>query len=188
MFIDWSYATTEQRKALFKVAKSVATTTPLTIERFLNKALGITGDPEWGDFANIRNGKLARDKCQRLYKYFAEHHYHHAQMHDAALFPRRLIRDVGAYIEKSAHKERLRVILEDQALELVKRKVNRPDDVIHIRPEQGFYFEQDAVQSGYALAYQFYQGECTTPPLPWPSIAPPITPTLAAPIFHGSIA
>jgi len=66
MSISWTQATVEQRKALYKVAKSVAATTHLTLERFLNKALGIVGDPEWGDLANIRNGKLAREKCQTL--------------------------------------------------------------------------------------------------------------------------
>ncbi|WP_282078663.1 hypothetical protein [Epibacterium ulvae] len=164
MSVNWLQSTTEQRKALYKVAKSVATTTPLTLERFLNKALGITGDPEWGDLANIRNGKLAREKCQTLYDYLAKHHYEHAQTQDAELFPRRLISDVGAYIEANAHKGRLRIVLQDQALELVKRKANRPDGVVHIRPEQGFFFELNAVQSGYALAYQFYQG--TYHPLP----------------------
>lgn len=165
MSVNWLQSTTEQRKALYKVAKSTATTTPLTLERFLNKALGITGDPEWGDLANIRNGKLARDKCQTLYDYLAQHHYEHAQTQDTELFPRRLISDVGVYIEANAHKGRLRIILEDQALELVKRKANRPDDAVHIRPEQGFYFELDAVQSGYALAYQFYQGKYYPLPL-----------------------
>jgi len=38
MSVNWLQSTTEQRKALYKVAKSVATTTPLTLERFLNKA------------------------------------------------------------------------------------------------------------------------------------------------------
>jgi hypothetical protein len=74
MSVNWLQATTEQRKALYKVAKSIATTTPLTLEQFLNKALGITVSHEWGDLANIRNGKLAREKCQTLYDYLAEHH------------------------------------------------------------------------------------------------------------------
>lgn len=165
MSVNWSQATTEQRKALYKVAKSIAATTPLTLERFLNKALGVTGDPEWGDLANIRNGKLAREKCQTLHDYLAKHHYEHAQTQDAELFPRRLISDVGAYIEANAHKDRLRIVLDDQALELVKRKASRPYDVVHIRPEQGFYFELDAVQAGYALAYQFYQGQYHPIPL-----------------------
>lgn len=118
----------------------------------MNKALGITGDPKWGDLANVRNGKLAREKCQTLYDYLAEHHYEHVQTQDAELFPRRLISDVGAYIEKNTQKGRLRVVLEDQALELVKRKASKPDAAIQIGPEQGFYFELDAVQSDYALA------------------------------------
>ncbi|UWR77114.1 hypothetical protein K4L04_03910 [Phaeobacter inhibens] len=159
MSIEWSQASAEQRKSLYKVAKAVAATTPLTLERFLNKALGISGDPEWGDLANVRNGRLARDKCQALYGYLAEHHYDHAQKQDADLFPQRLIRDVEAFFDKAAHKSRLRVVLADQDLDLVKRRGQKPKADVSVMLGEEFYFELDAASSGFAAAFQGYQGK-----------------------------
>ncbi|MQY43157.1 hypothetical protein GG681_10945 [Epibacterium sp. SM1969] len=158
MRIDWSQSSIAERKALAKVTKDVAATTPLSLKKFLNKALGISGDAEWGDLANFRNGKMSRGKSKMLYAYLAKHHYDQAQKLNADLFPWREIHDVEAFIDSHAQKGKLRVVVEDTSLSLVKRKSQRRHIDCYVRPGQGFCFELDTAKSGFVAAFQGYKG------------------------------
>ncbi|WP_226550415.1 hypothetical protein [Celeribacter naphthalenivorans] len=162
---DWSKASNAERKKLFSVTKAIASATGTALEVLLNTALGQPSDHDWGDMANLRNGKLAREKSQKLYDYLAEHHYELAQKTNETLFPFRVVRDVEAYITEAAHQGRLHVVPTTDELGLVKRKRQHlpPDAVLELG--ESFCLELDAINPGFAVAFQGYKGEWHPLPL-----------------------
>lgn len=163
--VDWGNADNAERKALFKAVQAVASAINIDVEVLLNTALGQPSDHNWGDKRNLRNGKLAREKSQKLYDYLAEHHYELAQKADETLFLYRVVRDVEAYIAEVAHEGRLRIVPMTEELGLVKRKSQRlpPDAVLKLG--ESFCLELDAINPGFAVAFQGYKKEWHPLPL-----------------------
>jgi len=163
--VDWSKASNAERKKLFFVTKDIASATDTTLEVLLNTALGQPSDHDWSDMANLRNGKLAREKSQKLYDYLAEHHYELAQKASQTLFPFRVIRDIAAHIAEAANKDRLHIVPMTEELGLVKRKSKHlpPDAVLKLG--ESFCLELDAINPGFAVAFQGYKGNWHPLPL-----------------------
>lgn len=160
--VDWSRADNEERKALFKATKYVAKASGMPWQNFINTALGTNKD--W-DSSNLYNGKLDREFSQTLYDYLAEHHYELAQKANETLFPYRVVRDIEAYIAEAAHHGRLHIVPMTDELGLVKRKSQHlpPDAVLKL--DESFCLELDAINSGFAVAFQGYKGNWHPLPL-----------------------
>ncbi|TNE43069.1 MAG: hypothetical protein EP341_11585 [Sphingomonadales bacterium] len=163
--IDWQRASHEDRKRLYKALVAISSRLDVHTDDVLNAALGLPDDYFWADKSNLRQGKLDRDKSQMLYRYLADEYYALAQEVDEELFPYREIRDVDAYLAKVSLAGRLRILVADQVMGLVRRKGRSVPPDATLKLGQDFCFELDAVKAGFAVAFQGYQNEWHALPL-----------------------
>lgn len=114
---------------------------------------------------NFRRGAIARSKAKLIGAWIEKHHGDTAHTIAADLFPKVETTNWNVLIPQIAVKDRLRVIRTQNDAGIVQRSDNERQIHETIKLGEGFHFELESNQDGFAIAYQGYRSEWYPLPL-----------------------
>lgn len=162
---NWKTATKSERSALYHVARAIADTTNLSVEAIMEQAFGHKLMVGTDYLSNFRSGAIGRPKAKLIHAWIAEHHAETAYAVDPKLFPKLNTDAWGQYLETHAILGKLRIARFDKTMGLVQRKASQPKPEEVLKLGEEFCFHLDSEISGYAVAFQEYDGVMHSLPL-----------------------
>lgn len=155
---NWKSATKVDRAALYRVARTVADTTNMSVEAIMEKAFGHKLMVGTDYLSNFRSGAIGRPKAKLVHAWIAEHHAETAHAIDPRLFPKPHTNAWNDYLGKQALQGKLSIARFDTSMDLVQRKRSqpKPEEMLKLGEEFCFYLDNDIV--GHAVAFQIYKG------------------------------
>lgn len=162
---NWKTATKSERSALYHVARAIADTTNLSVEAIMEQAFGHKLMVGTDYLSNFRSGAIGRPKAKLIHAWIAEHHAETAYAVDPKLFPKLNTNAWDRYLETHAIHGKLRIARFDRLMGLVQRKASQPKPEEVLKLGEEFCFHLDSEISGYAVAFQEYDGNLH--PLPF---------------------
>lgn len=165
MDIDWLKASKTERAALYRVTRAVALASDQSVEGIIEQAVGRTLTTGVDYLSNFRQGKIARAKAKLIYAWIAKHHIDTANVIAPDMFPVSSLSAWGQYLDEHAIFGKLRIRRFDKTMGLVQRKASQPKPEEVLKLGEEFCFHLDSEISGYAVAFQEYDGVIHSLPL-----------------------
>lgn len=163
--IDWLKATEDERKRLYVATRAVADASGLSVEEIMDAALGRKALMGTDYMSTFRRGKIRRSYAKLIHGWIAENHIQIANQIAPDLFVIPNTDAWGRYLETNAIHGKLRIARFDKTMGLVQRKASQPKPEEVLKLGEEFCFHLDSDISGYAVAFQEYEGKLHPLPL-----------------------
>lgn len=163
--IDWLKASKDQRAKLYVILRAISDLTGQSMEILMEEALGYKLLVGADYLRNFRRGAIAKSKAKLIAAWIEEHHPDTAHTIAPDLFLESKTADWNELIPQVAIKDRLRIIRTQKDAGLIQRSDHECLIQETIKLGEGFHFELESNQDGFAIAYQGYQGQWYPLPL-----------------------
>lgn len=163
--IDWLKATEDERKRLYVATRAVADASDLSVEEIIDAALGRKALMGTDYMSTFRRGKIRRSYAKLIHGWVTENHIQIANYIAPDLFALPNTDVWDRYLETHAIHGKLRIARFDRSMGLVQRKRSQPKPEEVLKLGEEFCFHLDSEISGYAVAFQEYEGKLHPLPL-----------------------